>query len=218
MASLANQFGGLASLAGINLPTGGATNREGQATLKSRRLIEEFVKRQNLLEELSSHSKAPSTVWFAVKKFRESILSIRDDTRSGLTTVSIDWADAPTAARWANEFVALANELVRTRAIDGSRRNIKYLNGQLELTSEVELRRVIYNLIEAETKTQMLANAKMEYAFTIVDPAVTPEVRISPRRTLMVVLGLILGAFLGVAVAFVHNSVKRQAVGAARTA
>jgi hypothetical protein len=40
---------------------------------------------------------------------------------------------------------------------------------------------VLYNLIESETKTLMLANARVEYAFTVVDPAVVPGATCQPQ-------------------------------------
>ena len=75
----------------------------------------------------------------------------------------------------ANGLVGLANELLRTRALEEAQRNIAYLNAQADRTNEVELRRAIFNLIESETKTLMLANGRTEYAFRVVDPAVPPE-------------------------------------------
>jgi hypothetical protein len=97
-----------------------------------------------------------------------------------LTVVAIDWTDPATAAQWANGFVALANELLRTRALVESKRNIAYLNDQISKTDVVELRRVLYGLIESETKTLMLANGRPEYAFRVVDPAVPPELKTRP--------------------------------------
>jgi uncharacterized protein involved in exopolysaccharide biosynthesis len=205
---LASQFGGLASLAGVNL--GGSAGSEAEAVLKSRRLIEEFIQRNSRLAELFRGGAGKPTLWRAVKRFKESVLLIREDKVTGLTTVSIDATDPATAAHWANEFVALANEQIRARAVGNAQRNIAYLNEQIAKTNEVELRRVMYNLIENETKTLMLANGRVEYAFTVIDPAVPPEVRIGPRRTLMALLGLVIGAILGSSVALVHNSVTRH--------
>jgi len=64
---------------------------------------------------------------------------------------------------------------------------------------------VIYNLIESQIQTLMLANARDEYAFTVVDPAVAPETRTSPRRKLIVLSGGALGVFFGVLAAFAIN-------------
>jgi uncharacterized protein involved in exopolysaccharide biosynthesis len=209
-ASLANQLGGLASLAGVNLAAGGGADREAEAVLMSRHLVEEFIKSQGLLSELSPKSKKPPTLWSGVKRFREGVLTIREEKLTGLTTVAIDWTDPVTAARWANGFVALANELIRARALDDSRRNIAYLNGQIAHTNVVEVQTVMYSLIEAETKTLMLANARAEYAFTVVDPAVPPEIRISPRRTLMVMLGTAVGLFIGLIAVFLLRMFGRR--------
>ena len=203
-ASLVSQFGGLGRLAGLGIGAGG-TERESQAVLESRRLAEKFIDRNDLLQELSPDSSDPLTIWWAVSQFRERVLIISEDVTEGITTVSIKWTDPAVAARWANEYVALANEFIRTRALEESQRNVDYLNKQIEQTKEVGLQRVMYNLIETETKTLMLANARAEYAFTVVDPAVAPEIRMSPRRKLIVLSGGVLGGLFGVLAVFAIN-------------
>lgn len=208
-AGLMGQLGGLASLAGVNLGAAGGENRDYQAVLQSRHLVEEFVKRPGVIPALFPRAEKQPTLWFAVKKFADSTLGIAEDTRKGTTVVTIDSENPALAARWANEFVALANETIRARALRDSTRNIDYLNKQLAQTNVVEMRRAIYNLIESETKTLMLANARFEYAFTVVDPAVPPEIRSSPKRTLMTLVGLVLGGVLGTLIALIHNAIRR---------
>ncbi len=200
-AGITGQLGGLAALAGVNLSAGSGPRQDAPAVLKSRHLVEEFIKRLDLVPVLLPKSENAS-LWFAVMQFQLSVLDIREDRRTNTTKVSIDWGDPVVAAQWANDLVALANELVRSRALDDATRNIEFLNKQLDQTNVVELRRVIYNLIESETKTLMLANARKEYAFSVVDPAVSPELRISPRRRVIVMVGVMLGAFLGTVAAF----------------
>ncbi len=200
------QLGGLASLAGVNLGGGSSQTREAKAILASRRLVEEFVQRNTLLSELFPETAEPPTLWLAVRYFRAAVLNIREDELDGLTTVTIKWKDPVLAAKWANEFVALANEMLRTRAINESSRNIAYLKDQVSKTNVVELQNVLYKLIETETKTQMLASGKPEYAFTVIDPAVVPEVRVSPQRTLMVLTGLVIGGVLGGIIALMHRA------------
>jgi LPS O-antigen subunit length determinant protein (WzzB/FepE family) len=208
--SLASQFGGLASLAGVTLGAGGSHREEHQAVLESRHLIEEFVKRNGVLPLLQGKAPRPPTLWIAVEKFKRNALKIEEDKLKGTTIVSIESPDPVIAARWANAFVALANELVRNKARDDASRNVDYLNEQVAKTNVVELQRIIYNLIESETKTLMLANARVEYAFTVVDPAAVPEVRVSPKRTLMVATGLAIGLVLGVLTAWLRNKFARK--------
>jgi uncharacterized protein involved in exopolysaccharide biosynthesis len=206
--SLSNQLGGLAgiaSLAGVNLETGNGAEREARALLQSRHMVEEFIKTNDLIGELLPHPKKPATLWRAVKEFREGVITIREEKRTGLTTIAMDWMDPGIAAEWANSFVALTNNRIRTRAIDDSSRNIAFLNKQIAQTNVVEVQRVMYNLIENETKTLMLANARVEYAFTIIDPAVPPELKISPKRTLIVAVGILVGLVFGLLAAYFRS-------------
>jgi uncharacterized protein involved in exopolysaccharide biosynthesis len=213
--SLANQFGGLASLAGVSLGSGGQ-DREHQAVLESRHLIEEFVKRNGIEPLLQGKPGQPTGLWIAVEKFKRNVLKITDDKIRGTTTVSMEWPDPVVAARWDNAFVALANELVREKARNDSSRNIDYLNQQVAKTNVIELQKVMYNIIQSETKTLMLANARLEYAYTVVDPAAVPAQRVSPQRTLMVATGLAGGLLVGVLAAWIRSKVVRRRAVAGR--
>jgi uncharacterized protein involved in exopolysaccharide biosynthesis len=208
--SLASQLGGLASLAGINVSADASAAQHAQALLASRRLAEEFVKREDILSALTREGEEPITLWRGVEHFRTGIVSVRQDRRNSVTTVAVEWRDATVAARWANAYVALANELLRTRALEEATRNIAYLNEQIAKTNVVEVQRVMYNLIENEMNTLMLANGREEYAFTVVDPAVAPELRIRPQRRQMVVIGTVLGMMLGMALAFALDVRRRR--------
>jgi len=207
--SIAGRFGGLASLAGINLGTGSLAIQESQAVLESRRLLEEYIRRNNLVDDLMPQGGERSTVWYAVKKFRETVVAITKDDDTGTTTVAVNWKDPEVAAHWANGLVALANELMRTKAIADSTRNIEFLNKQIATTSVVEMQRVLYGLIQNETQTLMLANARADYAFTVVDPAAVPEARSAPKRKLMVATGVAIGLILGALFVFGRDTVRR---------
>lgn len=210
---LAGQLGGLASLAGVQLGANG-NDANAQGVLASRHLIEEFVKSQQLVPVLTANTGKRETLWFAVKRFQEKIVKVHDDPLKGLTSISVDWTDPQVAAKWANGFVALCNDLMRAQALDEATRNVAYLTNQIAQTREVEVQRSLSELIESETKKLMLANGRRDYAFRLVDPAVPPEVRNSPKRTLWVLSGLALGFFFFSALAIVHDAYKRnKAVG-----
>jgi uncharacterized protein involved in exopolysaccharide biosynthesis len=202
--SLATQFGGLASLAGVNLGSNTA-DPSAKAILESRQLVEEFIVRRELMPVLYAGSEMP-TLWLGVKRFRENILSITEDPARDLIKVSVDWKDPEEAARWANDFVALANEVLRNRAITESNQNIDFLKGLVENTTVLEVQQVMYDLIGTETKTLMLANARSEYAFRVIDPAVAPEIRVSPRRTIMVIAWAMAGGFIGLVAILVRRA------------
>ncbi len=208
ISSLAEQFGGIAGLAGLNLRSG-RSHQDYRAVLNSRYLVEEFIRRNDLLSVLDRGVGEPLTLWLAVRDFREDVLTIRHDEKEGVTKIIVDWTDPETAAAWANGLVALANEIIRSRALNEAEHNIEYLNEQIETTNVVFLERVMYRLIENETQTLMLANAREEYAFTVVDPAVAPEKRNRPKRKLIVLSGTIFGFFISLFLIFAHNLIRR---------
>ena len=208
---IAGQLGGLASIAGLSLG-GNGPDAERAAVLDSRGLAAAFVKRYNLTSVMNAKAKVKPTEWSAVERFRHSVVDVHEEKLKGTTTITVDWTDPQTAARWANDYVGLANDLLRERAIDESTRNIDYLTKQVSKTNVVEMQRAIYELIEAQTKSLMLANGRTQYAFTIVDPAVPPEVRFSPRRTLMVISGLFGGGFLGSLFVWARSAIRRTPV------
>jgi uncharacterized protein involved in exopolysaccharide biosynthesis len=206
---LGGQLGGLASLAGIGMGESGV-HPERPAVLRSRHLVEEFVNQPDVLPVLMAHAKPGTSVWSTVERVRRSVLDIQEDKLKGTTTITMDWTDPAVAARWGTEFVALANAELRDKAVADSTRNIVYLNEQVAHTSSVELQRLLYDLVEQQTKTLMLAKGRTEYAFMTVDPAVKAEVRISPRRTLMVVSGVFVGGVLGCFIAWARRRFARR--------
>ena len=56
----------------------------------------------------------------------------------------------------------------------------------------------------------MLARGNDEFAFRIVDAAQVPKIRDWPKRTLIVVLAIILGGILGIVVVLVRYFVARR--------
>jgi uncharacterized protein involved in exopolysaccharide biosynthesis len=126
----------------------------------------------------------------------------------------IEWTDPALAAKWANGLVMQVNKQLRTEAVEEAQKSVAYLEKQLSLTSSVEVQQAIYRLIEAQTKKQMVASTREEYAFQTIDPAVPPQERASPKRALIVLTGLVLGLALGMLVVSVMRSREHSRRGA----
>ena len=126
------------------------------------------------------------------------------DTKTNLVTLSIEWSNPVLAAKWANKLVERVNQARRKEAIEEADKSIKYLEQQIGNTGVVEVQQSIYKLIEAQTKTKMIASTREEYAFKVIDRAVPPEKKVSPRRLLMVVLGALIGFLVGAMIVLVR--------------
>jgi uncharacterized protein involved in exopolysaccharide biosynthesis len=222
VSAMLGELGSLGSLAGIDISKLGQAKGTAKPILNSRRLVEEFIRRHDLLPVLFadewdaeagrwlSDPEDTPTLWLGVKRFTENVLEIRDDPAAGVIRVSVEWTDPEIAAAWANDIVALANETVRSRDLQEAERNLAYLNEQLSKTNVVGLQSVLYGLVEQQMKTIMLANARSEYAFAVIDPAVPPELRTFPHRTLIVAIGTIAGSFIALVIVLVRLIIRKQ--------
>lgn len=222
MASLAAQFGGIASLAGVELGGGGSPTEEAIAILNSRRFINGFVRDEQLMSVLFEESwdsvrkqwntevaDDPPGDWEAYELF-SGIVNAASDKKSGMVALSIEWKDPQLAAEWVNKLVIRLNLYLKKQSVDQAEKSIQYLKEQLATTSVVDMQQILYRLIEKQSNTIMLANVQEEFAFRVIDPAVVPEVRSKPKRKLIVVLGGVLGGMFSVFLAFFLNFLSNQ--------
>lgn len=223
MGSFASQFGGLASLAGINIRNANPSN-EALAILRSRGYTESFITEEGLMPVLFNKrwdgakgtwkqegGKKPPTLADGYQVFSTRIRTLEEDPRTGLVTLGIEWYDPQLAARWANSFVAHLNQYIRKRDIAEAQQSLKFLEQELEKSNAVELRQGIYRLIEHQIERQMLANVREDYAFRVLDRAVPsdPDKRERPNRTLMAVMGLALGLVFALLAVFFRSALDR---------
>jgi uncharacterized protein involved in exopolysaccharide biosynthesis len=219
------QFGGAAALLGVSLPGGG----DGQvanalATLRSRDFIIRFIRENDVRIPLFAGKEGDASItepsiydqttgtWLvdeptdlvAYRAFN-GIFTVSENNSSGLVTVAVEWHDPVLAARWVNALVRKINQEVKQKDQAEANSAIAYLSQQLESTQLVEMQRVFYDLIESQTRISMLTDVREEYVFQVVDPAVVPDQKIAPRRSLIAVLGTMLGAMLALVVVLVRH-------------
>lgn len=224
LATLSRQFGGLASLAGldVSLPTGNA--KENVAILKSKGFSKEFIEQNELRKilfddmwdpeadrwDVESEKDIP-TLEDAFRYFDKEVRSIFEDTRSGVISLSIEWTDPRLAALWANALVDHANGTIRQRAIEEARKTLKYLSEELERTSVVEVRQGIYSLLERQIRDAALANVREEFAFRVIDRAAPPDLDdpIWPSKPLFGLVGLLFG-FAGTVLCLLIAKIVRE--------
>jgi uncharacterized protein involved in exopolysaccharide biosynthesis len=202
-ASELGDYGGLASLVGLSVPNSG-DKAIALATLQSSGLSARFIQSRGLLSALFSPVRGLSihnlfvsdkrpTMWEATAYFDKKIRSVEQDKRTGMVSLTITWRDPQAAASWANEYVSEANDVLKSRAIAESEKNIAYLNAQAEKSNVVEMRQSIYTLLRLEIRKAMLAQGSNEYALRVVDPAVAPEKPASPLPWLWCLIGGAIG-------------------------
>jgi uncharacterized protein involved in exopolysaccharide biosynthesis len=210
--ALPNRLGGLATLAGIDLNTGGE-NIQAVAILGSRAFSESFIADNNLLPVLYADQWDAATktwknmepgeqpnLWKAVNFFLDEVITVEQDPATGLVRLSVEWTDPELAAAWAQELVNRINEQTRARALKYAESKLEYLNSELQRNTLIEVRAAITYVIQDQVQTIALAKSESEYAFRVVDPPRVPMERVRPKRALIVVLAAMAGGILSVCI------------------
>ena len=216
--SILSQFGGLASMAGVSIPSNSNLQRV-LATLKTRVFLTKFVEEKNLLPVIfEDFWDAASNSWklqagqeaFVTENGISAILGAVEvvQDKSGLITLSISWKDPVVAAELANDLVKQLNEQLREQAIADSQKRVGYLEQELAKTTLQDMRLVLYSLLESEKQKAMLANVNEDFALEVIDPAV-PGSLIKAKNKLIVALGGVCGAFLGIFAVFFAQFVRK---------
>jgi len=207
---------GIASLVGL----GGSASKESEALaiLKSRALTSAYIQENELLP-IIFHDRwnADTHKWKSDKKghvptledgytvFDKGIRSVVENRKTGLITILVTWRDPKLAKQWADGLVNAANAFLRRQAIERSTNNLEYLQKALDKTSVVTMRDTISKLMETELKKQMMATGNSDYAFRVVDPAVVPEHKYSPKRLIFAVFGSVFGCIIWISVVAIRD-------------
>jgi uncharacterized protein involved in exopolysaccharide biosynthesis len=220
---LVSQLGGVASLAGLSIG-GDSKKSESIAVLQSEAITEKYIADNNLLPVLFERqwdkntgkwkpmsAKRMPTLWKANEFFKKSVRSVVNETKTGLVTLTITWKDAQTAAKWANDLVALTNDYLRSKAIDETDRDIAFLNEEALKTNVVEAKQAIYKILESEISKGMIARGSKEYAFKILDPAFAPDRPTSPDPPIWISVGTLSGLILSSAVVLFGSRSSKKA-------
>ena len=151
----------------------------------------------------------PPSSWKLFESFSER-LTVSEDKKSGLVSVSIEYYSPQIAKQWVDLYVQSVNRFMQQRQVDKVTRNINYLQEQIEKTSIAQMQEVFYTIIEEQTKNKMLAEASPEYAFVAVGPSMVPELKSKPKRALICILGTLLGGMLSVLMVLIMHYAKKS--------
>jgi len=240
LAALAGQFGGLASLAGVNLGGGSADKSViAMEIMQSRSFVKMFVEKHNLALSIMSATRwdevnntlvvnydvydHANQAWLVndkgeslkptdwqIYKSFKGLVSVSQAKDTGLVTVAIEFISPFVAKQWVDWLVEDINALMKATDLEETNSSIEFLQEQLTKTQISDMQTVFYQLIEEQTKTLMLAEVRKEYVFKTLDAAVVPEERVKPKRSLIVVLSGLLGAMFSVVVVLVHVAFRKE--------
>lgn len=234
LSSSLSSLGGLASMAGINVPSGNAYNKdEAIAVLTSQQFLESFIldndvmlplmaskgwdaekneliinpkiydsKNKKWVSKKSKSVNAMPSIQQTIRSFR-GIYSVTENKKTGFVSISIDFYSPYIAKMWVDLIIEDINETMRIQAVEMANTSLNYLNEQINKTNISEIKIVLSELAKSETQKIMLSKSSPEYTYKTIDKAFAPELKISPRRSIICIIGTMTGFILSILISIV---------------
>lgn len=242
--SLSSKLGGvsgLASLAGVGLPSASATKtQEALERIKSYNFFSnhflpniqlenlvaveswnsdtntisynkelfdvnssEFIKSDKFVNEASPSNQK------AYEEYKR-ILGMGIDDSTGFVSISIEHYSPVIAKEWLDLIIFNINESMRELDKQDAQNAIDFLNESSKYVSIMSIKEVMNRLLENKMQTLMLAASNKAYVFKILDSPIIPEIKSGPFRSIICILGTILGGFLSLLTVIVHHYIRRS--------
>ncbi len=232
--SMSSSIGGIASLAGINLGDGTANKtKEAIAVLNSRKFITDFIQKHNLnMPLLAAKEWDPISqellfdesilgqdqswerdvkLYEAYRKFVRDHYSISEDILdSGLITIRVQFISPNLSKEWVELLVTEINTYFKEKDIREANKSLDFLRAEVAKPLNIDLKEVLYDLIQEQTSIMVLANGKEEYMFRTVDPAYISDLKAGPMRSIYVILAFLSGMMLTIFSLFLAHTNNRK--------
>jgi uncharacterized protein involved in exopolysaccharide biosynthesis len=239
LAGMASQLGGIANLAGINLGAESNDALINLKILQSKIFLFEFINKHELKVPLiaatgwdkksnqlildESKYDTESKTWirvvdqwtnvipsdFEAYEALIKLIKVEEDKSNGLISISLEFFDPYLAKDWVTLLVAELNHRMKILEINEKKKSIEFLTQQLSKTNVVEMKNIFFQIIEEQTKSMLLAEVQKDFVFKVIDDAIIPEKKSSPKRAVICVLGTMMGMILSIFVALLVFYIKK---------
>tara|TARA_B100001057_G_scaffold496521_1_gene598203 strand:+ start:816 stop:1757 length:942 start_codon:yes stop_codon:yes gene_type:complete len=136
--------------------------------------------------------------------FKEHLI-LSEDKKSGFIILSIKHQSPLVAKQWAELIVNQVNYFYRQKDKTESQKAVSYLNQQISMTSLSEIKEVLAQLLQEETKKLTLAEANQYYVFNYIDPPAVMENKSEPKRALICIISILLGVMLSIVIVLIQH-------------
>lgn len=132
------------------------------------------------------------------KIFKTNHLNLSEDKISGFVTLSIKHQSPSIAKEWSELIIDEVNSFYRQKDKTESEKAVNYLNKQISMTGLSEIKQVLAQLLQEETKKLTLIEANQSYVFDYIDPPAIMEQKKEPKRSLILIVSILFGLMLGI--------------------
>jgi uncharacterized protein involved in exopolysaccharide biosynthesis len=158
------------------------------------------------LEDLSENEK----VWEGIRLLKEDILAVKENKKDNTIDISARYKDPAIAQSIAVTTLSELTDHMTAEAKRVAETNMRHLETQIVNAADPFVRQKIYSLIAQQIETAMMAEAKENFAFKVLDPPRVPDKKVKPKRILMVAIAFVVSLFLGILLAFMREHYRRN--------
>jgi len=237
--NLTNQsgLGGLAALAGVSIGTNSAdTTSQALIYLKSKSFINDFIDRHDLLADLFAVKawkneqliydenlySAESQQWLSdekglLKPSQEEahtgfldMLEVNYEKSKGLIKLSVTHVSPEISSKVANLLIEDINLFMEKLEIRKASEKMAYLRESMANEPVNGVNNFLSDLYEQQYKQLMLASINEGFVFQFIDRAAPPENKVSPKRSILCIVGFIFSFLICIAHSIIKILVKRE--------
>ena len=139
------------------------------------------------------------------KEFKTKHLNLSEDKKLGFITLSIKHQSPYIAKQWTELIVNEINNFYRQKDKLESEKAVSYYNQQISRTDLSEIKQVLAELLQQETKKLALVEANQFYVFDYIDPPAVMEQKSGANRALICIISALLGWILSVLLVLIRQ-------------
>ena len=207
---------GLSAMFAVQLgiaPPASPAASEIVSLLKSNIIKEKIINKYNLLplllEKKDLKDKTQNEILWEAMRSLEKMMDIKYMQKDNIIELSVQYKNPEKAANLVSYAVKELNEYMCSEAKRVADTNRKYLESQVDKVSDPYVKAKIYGLIAQQIETSMMAEAKENFAFKILDPPKVPDKRVKPKRKQMVLISFVVALFLSIFIAFFKEYIEK---------
>ena len=142
--------------------------------------------------------------------FKNNHLNVTKDEENGFITISIKHQSPYIAKRWVELIIDEVNTFYRKKDQIESETAVDYLNKQISMTGLSEIKQVMAQLLQEETKKLTLIEANQFYVFDYIDPPAIMETKAGPKRAVICIVFALFGVLLSVFIVLIKHYLFRE--------
>ncbi len=199
---------------GLSVPTSPGTS-EIVNILNSNALKEKVIRHYNLLPVFFKGDSLKETenqkIWRGIR-YLERRMKVTNKQKEGIVELTFEFNDPNETALITQDIIDELNEYMSSEAKRVAETNKKYLESDVNTVSDPFIKDKIFNLIAQQAEMAVMAEAKENFAFKVLDPPMVPDRRIRPKRGQMVMISFVTSLFAGIFAAFLKEYIQKQKV------